>query len=78
MGSVLDALTLTIGKHLFACRQPDGAQRAAFEIDVAIVSELTVVEKEEKEVPVDASLELISDAGASLSAIYHPSNRGMS
>ena len=72
MGSVLDALTLTIGKHLFACRQPDGAQRAAFEIDVAIVSELTVVEKEEKEVPVDASLELISDAGASLSATLPP------
>ena len=36
------------------------------------MSELTVVEKEEKEVPVDASLELISDAGASLPATLPP------
>jgi hypothetical protein len=70
---LLDALTITIGKHVFACPPPSLAgQVRPFRVDVALVTDLRVLTADGHEVALDGSLELHSESGANIPTTLPP------
>ena len=72
--SSLDAQTISIEKHLFACAPPPvSGEVRPFEIDVSIVCDLAVLRDDGRgEFPIDESVSLISDSGVSVPCTLPP------
>ena len=72
--ALLDARTITIGQHLFACAPPAlGGQQRPFEVDVSLVCDLTALGADGRsEFPIDESVELCSDSGVNVPSTLPP------
>ena len=70
--SRLDAATVTIGKHVFACATPRTTPPAPLVVDVCLVSALTYVAADGSERPLDESVRLLSDSGGDVASTLPP------